>query len=98
MTTRSMPEGNSVSACHTMAGSVPDTSLSVRAMSRSRLMPGKTTTADFIGDVPSTEETSYSLAALRRLRSRRQRRPLLDLHDFDEIVQRLFSQFAVRRR
>src|SRR6266702_2278158 len=48
MTTRSVPAGSAVSACHTMLGSVPDTSLSVRAMSRSRLMPGKTTTAAFM--------------------------------------------------
>src|SRR5271154_6262812 len=49
MTTRSVPAGNSRSACHTIAGARPETSRSVRAMSRSRLMPGKTTTADFIG-------------------------------------------------
>src|SRR5690348_5263878 len=48
MTTRSVPCGSSVSACHTIAGARPDTSLSVRAMSRSRLMPGKTRTAAFI--------------------------------------------------
>src|SRR5687767_8950006 len=48
MTTRSVPAGNVVSACQSIAGSRPDTSLSVRAMSRSRLMPGKTTTADFM--------------------------------------------------
>src|SRR4029079_6981561 len=50
MTTRSVPAGSAVSACHTMAGSRPDTSLSVRAMSRSRLIPGKTTTAAFISE------------------------------------------------
>src|SRR5205823_2530365 len=48
MTTRSVPAGSAVSACQTMLGSVPETSFSVRAMSRSRLMPGKTTTADFM--------------------------------------------------
>src|SRR5262249_27010938 len=36
-----------------MAGSRPDTSFSVRAMSRSRLMPGKTMTAAFTGFQPS---------------------------------------------
>src|SRR5262249_13659934 len=46
-TTRSIPGGSAVSACHTMAGSRPDTRFSVRAMSRSRLMPGKTMTAAF---------------------------------------------------
>src|SRR5215213_879256 len=51
MTTRSVPAGSSVSACQSMAGSRPETSLSVRAMSRSRLMPGKTTTADFISTI-----------------------------------------------
>src|SRR5258708_30071242 len=50
MTTRSVPAGSAVSACHTMVGSVPETSLSVRAMSRSRLMPGKTTTAAFMAE------------------------------------------------
>src|SRR4051812_24151325 len=48
MTTRSVPAGSAVSACQTMAGSLPETSLSVRAMSRSRLMPGNTTTAAFM--------------------------------------------------
>jgi hypothetical protein len=38
-----------VSACQTIAGSRPENSSSARAMSRSRLMPGKTMTADFIG-------------------------------------------------
>src|SRR5690348_4196167 len=57
MTTRSVPAGSSVSACQTMLGSVPDTSLSVRAISRSRLMPGKTTTADFMsGAVPGSSQ------------------------------------------
>src|SRR6516165_1304823 len=37
-----------VSACHTMAGARPEISVSARAMSRSRLMPGKTTTAAFM--------------------------------------------------
>src|SRR5882757_4431256 len=49
MTTRSVPAGSCVSACQIMVGSLPDTNLSVRAMSRSRLMPGNTTTAAFIG-------------------------------------------------
>src|SRR5215469_17844822 len=48
MTTRSVPTGKALSACHTIAGSRPEISRSARAMSRSRLMPGKTTTADFI--------------------------------------------------
>src|SRR6202035_5333543 len=48
MTTRSVPAGSSRSACQTIAGARPDTSLRARAMSRSRLMPGKTITADFI--------------------------------------------------
>src|SRR6185312_11968860 len=49
MTTRSVPAGSAVSACHTIDGDCPDTSFSVRAMSRSRLMPGKTRTDAFIG-------------------------------------------------
>src|ERR1700720_4741102 len=49
MTTRSVSAGNSVSACHTIAGSRPDVRRSARAMSRSRLMPRKCSTADFIG-------------------------------------------------
>src|SRR6476660_2873567 len=48
MTTRSVPAGSAVSACQTIAGARPETSRSARAMSRSRLIPGKTTTADFI--------------------------------------------------
>src|SRR5829696_2785550 len=68
MTTRSVPAGNSVSACHSMAGSRPDTSLSVRAMSRSRLMPGKTTTADFISTIwiepPEAASSSHHLDAV----------------------------------
>src|ERR1700733_12880731 len=48
MTTRSVPAGSSRSACQTIAGSRPEMSRSARAMSRSRLMPGKTSTADFI--------------------------------------------------
>ena len=43
-----VPGGSCVSACQTIALSRPETSLSARAMSRSRLMPGKTRTADFI--------------------------------------------------
>src|SRR3954469_17198922 len=39
-----------------MLGSAPDTSLSVRAMSRSRLMPGKTTTADFMAARPCSSQ------------------------------------------
>src|SRR3954452_18860792 len=45
MTTRSVPAGSAVSACQTIPGSLPEISLSARAMSRSRLMPGKTRTA-----------------------------------------------------
>src|SRR5579859_4656199 len=52
MTTRSVPAGSSRSACQTMAGWRPQTCASVRAMSRSRLMPGKTSTADFIAATP----------------------------------------------
>src|SRR5271156_4603091 len=48
MTTRSVPDGNTVSACQTIDGSRLDTRRSARAMSRSRLMPGKTRTADFM--------------------------------------------------
>src|ERR1700742_982272 len=48
MTTRSVRAGRAVSVCQTIAGSLPDTSRSVRAMSRSRLMPGKTRTAALI--------------------------------------------------
>src|SRR5579885_1905572 len=43
-----MPGGNSASACQTIAGSCPEVSRNARAMSRSRLMPGKTSTADFM--------------------------------------------------
>src|SRR5262249_20311884 len=56
MTTRSVPAGKALSACHTMAGPRPEISRSARAMSRSRLMPGKTTTADFI----ATDMLSFS--------------------------------------
>src|SRR5258708_19834491 len=45
---RSVFLGSDVSGCQTIAGSWPDASLSARAMSRSRLIPGKTRTADFI--------------------------------------------------
>src|SRR5271169_3719226 len=48
MTTTSVPDGNAVSACQTIDGSRPDVRRSARAMSRSRLMPGKTRTADFM--------------------------------------------------
>src|SRR6202453_655956 len=48
MTTRSVPAGSSVSACHTIAGSRPEMCRSARAMSRSRLIPGKCSTADFM--------------------------------------------------
>src|SRR5208282_1946552 len=48
MTTRSVAAGSSRSACQTIVGSRPEMSLSARAMSRSRLMPGKTSSADFI--------------------------------------------------
>jgi hypothetical protein len=40
--------GSAVSACQTIAASLPEASFSARAMSRSRLIPGKTSTADFI--------------------------------------------------
>src|ERR1700761_4579791 len=52
MTTRSVPAGNSRSACQTIAGSRPETCASARAMSRSRLMPGNTSTADFMAADP----------------------------------------------
>jgi hypothetical protein len=42
------PLGSAVSACQTIAASLPETSFSARAMSRSRLIPGKTRTADFM--------------------------------------------------
>src|SRR3954463_15930861 len=61
MTTRSVPAGSSVSACQTMFGSAPDTSLSVRAISRSRLMPGKTMTADFMAKYVSGSSSSQHL-------------------------------------
>src|SRR3984957_18620786 len=54
MTTRSVPAGNCVSACHSIAGSRPETSFNARAMSRSRLMPGKTITADFMSSFRSS--------------------------------------------
>ena len=44
------PNWNHNGAINAIAGSLPETSLSVRAMSRSRLMPGKTTTAEFISE------------------------------------------------
>src|SRR6185437_14519505 len=49
-TTKSVPFGSAVSACQTIAVSWPDASFSARAMSRSRLIPGKTRTADFISE------------------------------------------------
>src|SRR5690242_19950010 len=65
MTTRSVPAGNAVSACQSIAGSWPETSFSVRAMSRSRLIPGKTTTADFIAMIwmegPKTASSPHHL-------------------------------------
>src|SRR3954451_21294771 len=68
MTTRSVPAGSAVSACQSMAGSRPETSRSVRAMSRSRLMPGKTTTADFISTIwiepPEAASSSHHLDAI----------------------------------
>src|ERR1700733_9673655 len=48
MTTRSVPAGSSVSACQTSPGSRPEMRRSARAISRSRLIPGKCSTADFI--------------------------------------------------
>src|SRR5580698_8107228 len=61
MTTRSVPAGSVVSACQIMAGSRPETSFSARAMSRSRLIPGKTTTADFIS-IPDRPDRPSSTA------------------------------------
>src|ERR1700679_528733 len=54
MTTRSVPAGNCVSACQSIAGSRPETSFNARAMSRSRLMPGKTITTDFMSSFRSS--------------------------------------------
>src|SRR5436190_19931082 len=92
MTTRSVPAGSAGSACQTKLGSVPDTSFSVRAMSRSRLMPGKTTTADFIGS-----NSLWTLLALRSAAGRR-RRALLDLHEVDELVHRRLGELFVPGR
>src|SRR5688500_5619355 len=68
MTTRSVPAGSAVWACQSIAGSWPETSLSVRAMSRSRLMPGKTTTADFMAVIwnerPKRASSSHHLDAV----------------------------------
>src|ERR1700752_5238939 len=68
MTTRSVPAGSALSACQSIAGSLPETSFSVRAMSRSRLMPGKTTTADFISTIwiepPQGASSSHHLDAI----------------------------------
>src|SRR5215472_5661939 len=52
MTTRSVPAGSSRSACQTIVGSRPEMCANVRAISRSRLMPGKTSTADFMAAIP----------------------------------------------
>src|SRR3954447_15792093 len=68
MTTRSVPAGSAVSAGQSIAGSCPETSLSVRAMSRSRLMPGKTTMADFMSTIwiepPQAASSSNHLDAV----------------------------------
>ncbi len=54
-----VPAGSAVSACHTIAASWPETSLSARAISRSRLIPGKTRTADFISNKPPASRDVY---------------------------------------
>jgi hypothetical protein len=54
--------GKAVSACQTIELSCPDASLSARAMSRSRLIPGKTRTADFMA-IPEI----WGRAAIHRL-------------------------------
>src|SRR5665213_2317319 len=96
MTTRSVPAGNSRSACHTIAGSRPETSLSVRAMSRSRLMPGNTTTAAFM-------RRASQLLRLGRTRpggngrARRQAGRLDDLKFLDKALQGILRQIAARR-
>src|SRR5687768_16121135 len=68
MTTRSVPAGSAMSACQSIAGSRPETSLSVRAISRSRLMPGKTTTAAFMAGIwnerPKRASSSHHLDAV----------------------------------
>src|SRR5690349_14920523 len=66
MTTSSVPGGSSGSACQTIAGSRPETSRSARDMSRSRLMPGKTSTADFMK--ASSPDVARHAAALLHLR------------------------------
>ncbi|BBO07413.1 hypothetical protein BwSH20_50450 [Bradyrhizobium ottawaense] len=48
-----MPAGSDGSACQTIAGSLPEIILSARAMSRSRLIPGKTRIAAFMAKVPT---------------------------------------------
>src|SRR5215475_13160953 len=75
MTTRSVPAGSAVSACHTTAGGRPEMSVSARAMSRSRLMPGKTTTA----------------ALMARASSQHLDLIILDDHVGEELVRRRFE-------
>src|SRR6516165_4823765 len=59
MTTRSVPAGSAASACQTIAGSRPEMRRSARAISRSRLIPGKTSTADFIATSAPPSSSAY---------------------------------------
>src|ERR1700722_16737212 len=89
MTTRSVPAGNCVSACHSIAGSRPETSFNARAMSRSRLMPGKTITADFM--------SSFRLSTAVRAEFRP--RPAQDQIAIEKLqrLPRAAHQFSIRR-
>src|SRR6185312_6078490 len=94
MTTRSVPAGRSRSACHTIAGSRPEMRRSVRAMSRSRLMPGKTTMAAFMAATVCSQALRLGRT---RLWLRRRQRAHLDLQGGDEIGQRFLRKVAIRR-
>src|SRR5665213_284599 len=89
MTTRSVPAGSSVSACQSIAVSRPEISFSARAMSRSRLIPGKTITADFIS----------SFLASTAVRAEFRSRPAQDeiaIEKFQRLP-RAARQFGIRR-
>src|SRR6185437_2152652 len=62
MTTRSTPD-RSVSLCQTMRGAWPEDCASAIAMSRSRLIPGKTMMADFIVFAPAERQRRRSHAS-----------------------------------
>ena len=82
-----------VSACQTIAGSWPEISFSVRAMSRSRLMPGKTRTADFIG---ASFRQRLRTPAARGAPGAGRGGPFDDLHEFQDDSVRVFcAEFAV---